>query len=296
MALSSPVCLWRHLDSPAAPFGFTGFGWPALRATLLLGLLTTSQYLLGVDFGIDPLLFREPAGTVRTLSPGRMAPATAVDFILLGGALAMIGFRRAILAAQSLALLAGATGLLALEGYLYGAPNLHGLGHNTQMSIHAAALFVILGLGVLMARPCDGFMRIFTGDAVGSWLTRRLLPFVVSVPLVLGWLRVKGEQCGCFEATFGVALMMLTVMVILGGMIWWTARSLNRQDTVRRQAEEELRRSREFLNKILNCIRDPIFVMDDQHRYVLMNDAGCRPERAVAGERAGPDNTGFFSS
>ena len=49
--------------------------------------------------------------------------------------------------------------------------------------------------------------------------------------------------------------------------------------THRKRAEEELRGSREFLNKILNCIRDPIFVMNDQKRYILMNDAG----RALVG-------------
>ena len=62
-------------------------------ATALLGLLTLCQYLFGLDFGIDQLLFREPPGTVGTLSPGRMAPATAVDFLLLGGAIVLAGSR-----------------------------------------------------------------------------------------------------------------------------------------------------------------------------------------------------------
>ena len=33
--------------------------------------------------------------------------------------------------------------------------------------------------------------------------------------------------------------------------------------------------SREYLNRIINCIRDPIFVKDRQHRFVLVNDAWC---------------------
>ena len=49
----------------------------------------------------------------------------------------------------------------------------------------------------------------------------------------------------------------------------------SRDISKRKRAEEELRESREFLNKIINCIGDPIFVMDDQDRYILMNDAGC---------------------
>jgi two-component system, cell cycle sensor histidine kinase and response regulator CckA len=42
-----------------------------------------------------------------------------------------------------------------------------------------------------------------------------------------------------------------------------------------RQAEEALKESREYLNQIINCIGDPIFVKDREHRIVLVNDAMC---------------------
>ncbi len=43
----------------------------------------------------------------------------------------------------------------------------------------------------------------------------------------------------------------------------------------KRHAEEELKESKEYLNRIINCIGDPIFVKDREHRYVLVNDAMC---------------------
>ncbi len=42
-----------------------------------------------------------------------------------------------------------------------------------------------------------------------------------------------------------------------------------------RRAEEALKESREYLNQIINCIGDPIFVKDREHRFVLVNDAMC---------------------
>lgn len=45
--------------------------------------------------------------------------------------------------------------------------------------------------------------------------------------------------------------------------------------TARKQAEEAVRRSREYLDRIINCVADPIFVKDRQHRMVLVNDALC---------------------
>lgn len=40
--------------------------------------------------------------------------------------------------------------------------------------------------------------------------------------------------------------------------------------------QEELKRSREFLSKIINAIPDPIFVKDRQHRWIVLNQAYSR--------------------
>ena len=45
---------------------------------------------------------------------------------------------------------------------------------------------------------------------------------------------------------------------------------------IRIKNEEDLWESREYLNKIINSIGDPLFVKDRQHRLVLVNDAGCK--------------------
>jgi PAS domain S-box-containing protein len=57
--------------------------------------------------------------------------------------------------------------------------------------------------------------------------------------------------------------------------------------TERRAGEEAERAARDYLAKIINCIADPIFVKDRQHRLVLVNDAECalagRPREDVLG-------------
>jgi PAS domain S-box-containing protein len=42
-----------------------------------------------------------------------------------------------------------------------------------------------------------------------------------------------------------------------------------------RQSQEELNKSKEYLNQIINCIGDPLFVKDRQHRMLFVNDANC---------------------
>jgi two-component system, cell cycle sensor histidine kinase and response regulator CckA len=54
-----------------------------------------------------------------------------------------------------------------------------------------------------------------------------------------------------------------------------------------RQTEEELKESREYLNQIINCIGDPLFVKDRNHKIVLVNQALCvftgKPREALLG-------------
>jgi len=44
----------------------------------------------------------------------------------------------------------------------------------------------------------------------------------------------------------------------------------------RLRAEAELKKSRQFLDSIINSIDDPIFVKDQQHRWVVLNEAACQ--------------------
>jgi PAS domain S-box-containing protein len=64
--------------------------------------------------------------------------------------------------------------------------------------------------------------------------------------------------------------------------------------TAQRQVEEALQESRDFVEKIIDSISDPIYVVDRQHRYVMANDAMC----ALAGRRRedilGRTNYDFF--
>src|SRR5262245_30849325 len=61
--------------------------------TLLIGLLTLAEYVFGLEFGIDQLLFKDEL-TSQNAYPGRMSPATALNLFLFGLALLMLYGRR----------------------------------------------------------------------------------------------------------------------------------------------------------------------------------------------------------
>jgi len=118
----------------------------------LVGLLTLLEYLLGWNAGIDQVLFNEPSGAIATFSPGRMAPDTALSFLLLGVALAVNSTahkgRIALLLAIAPALLVASFALASLLSYLTPALGTLGWFGYTVMAMHTSVLFLVLGASI----------------------------------------------------------------------------------------------------------------------------------------------------
>ena len=79
--------------------------------------------MLGKNFGIDHLLFKESATAILTSAPVRMAFNTSIIFVIIGVALLLCGFETVLFSylAQLLVIPAGIIALLSFVGYVYGA-------------------------------------------------------------------------------------------------------------------------------------------------------------------------------
>ena len=76
---------------------------------------------------------------------------------------------------------------------------------------------------------------------------------------------------GCGYSLFLLGWLVPVVAPIVGLGVAWALVMM-----VRAHTEEELVRSMEFLNRIINTIPDPIFVKDSQNRWVVLNEAYAR--------------------
>jgi two-component system, sensor histidine kinase and response regulator len=212
----------------------------------LVGMARLLQALFGFEPGIDRVLFpdRLASEAAATGFPNRMALDTALDFFLIGVSLLCLdgrtrGARRV---SRYAALAVVVLSVLAFAGYLYGVDDLYG---NTSYIPIAAMTFVVLSAGVLCARPERGLMAVVTSRNLGGVVARRLLPAAILVPLVLGWLRLRGQQIGFYGTELGVSLITVANMVVLAALVWWSARLIYRLDHERRRSAEEMRIARE---------------------------------------------------
>ena len=234
------LALWC-LRVEAAPIGTIRLGRVCAVGVMALGVLTLAEYPLDTDFGIGNGLFQHSVSAGSAGSTGRMSSATASAFAFLGAALLLLD-RRApggLWCAHISILPVLIVAFIALSAHLYGRMALYRVFPFSSIALHTALCFAALCLGVLSARPERGIMGLLVGDSLGGFLARRWLPgALVSIP-TLFWLRLKGEEAGYFGNEFGIALMALVVILLLVGVMWWSAVQLNLEESVRRQAEAD---------------------------------------------------------
>ncbi|MEI8312327.1 MAG: PAS domain S-box protein, partial [Verrucomicrobiota bacterium] len=120
----------------------------------LIGLLSLSEYVFGWNPGFDQWLFCEPAGTVGTSYPGRMAPDTALCFMMLAAGLETARAMRhrswMLGCSMVLGMLVLALSLAAMLNYFTPALGAFGWGGVTLMAVPTAIVFAVLGVALFL--------------------------------------------------------------------------------------------------------------------------------------------------
>ncbi len=208
---------------------------------VLIALLTLTEYALGRDLGLDQLVFRETPEQAGASFPGRMGLTSAINFTLLGLALLLLDAksRREQFPAESLTLAAAVFTMAAVIGYFYGVETLYWIVPYVNIALNAVVAFLLLCLGILLARPEHGVVAAIVSEHLGGLLARRMLLPAVLVPILVGWLHVAGERAALYGPGFGAALFTSALILIFTGQVWWATRTLSRVEARRKQAELE---------------------------------------------------------
>ncbi len=70
--------------------------------------------------------------------------------------------------------------------------------------------------------------------------------------------------------------------------------AIARDITDRKQLEQELKKTQEFIEKVINSIPHPVFVKDREHRFVLSNEAHCLAVKLKQEELIGKTDFDFY--
>ena len=163
---------------------------------------------------------------------------------------------------------------LVLVGYLFNVKIFYEW-LQVAVAVNTGISFCFLCLASFCIRPQSWLMKVFTGEEAGAIMARRLLPALLMLPLIIGWLRLQGERIGIFGSELGVALVAATYAICFFWLVWFNARSINRTDHIRRLAEDALRESEMRFRLLFAQAAVGIKRMDFQGHILEVNDKLC---------------------
>jgi two-component system sensor histidine kinase/response regulator len=263
-----------------------------LAAVVLAGLALLG-YLFGWHGGLDQLLL--PNGPVAE-GPGRMAPTTGLNFLLLGAALACLAADRGRLPllAQLLTLIAGLIALIALAERLYSSLTPLPSAAFIPMPGNAAVTFLALCLTTLCTRPDPRLTALISSRDLGGVLARRLLLAAFLVPLALGVLVALGHRSEMLDTPLSFALFTVGSIAVFAALVATTANRVNRLDLERRRVEESLQQSEAFYHSLVESLPQNIFLKNLEGRFTFGNQRFCQVLGRPLEEIVGKTDYDFF--
>ena len=257
---ASPVRLWARILA---------------LLTCALALFTLSEYLFHVNLRIDQLILADRS---QQPFPGRMAPITAINFTIAGISLFLLtGASLQRKFAHALGLVLAALSITSIVGFLYGVSTFYGSGTYTSMAFHTGIGFLVLSIGLILAVPSGVTARMLSAPGVSGWLTRRALPAVVILPVLVGYLYLKGPL-EMSSLRLGMAIFAVSLVAAGAAGLWLVSLFLSRAerqraeiDHIREAATAAIRQSEHELRIVTDQLPTLISYVDNEGRFIRVN-------------------------
>jgi PAS domain S-box-containing protein len=251
---------------------------------VLTGILRLLPLAGGADSGIDLWLYHTRIqADAATGESYHMAPSTAFNFVLLGISLLLSASHntRTIRLGNYLAILSLLISLLVVLGYSYVVPEFHSVLSFFPMAVHTATCFALLSIAILFSSCNARIITILFSTHLGGRAARYMLPFILLVPVMLGYARIWLSRKLPVSTELGVALLITCIIIVFYIITWYLSEKLDNTDLHKAEAEQqlaaynreleikntELERSRELHNKIIG--------ETEEYAIIVLDAGGC---------------------
>jgi signal transduction histidine kinase len=232
--------LWFSTGSPPARWSLW-LGRFLSYAVILLALSKLAHLQFDFSPAPDRLLFSS-----RSFLPN-MDGITALAFLLAGIGFASLDlFYKKVSLAQVICIPGLFPSVLIVTSYCYGVTWFYGQQPGAQVVPYVSICFILLCLGTLTARPHSYLCQVFAADDIRGILVRRLIPLFFFLSLMVGWLRLRGEQGGILGPQAATAIFSVMLAGLFCVALAWTLISVSRLERSRAEARAALVEAKEI--------------------------------------------------
>jgi len=178
----------------------------------------------------------------------KLSLVTPVCFSLIALAIFFKQSLRTILPFQVVAFFVFFLNLICAEGMLLHSNSIDYIFESISMFLKVIG-FLVISSGFISISRDEGFARIFFSDLLGGKIARKAIAYIIIIPVLLGFLRLYGEQSLLFDAVDGVSLMVGGTTFLIALQLFFGAEKLNAIDQKRKEHEEEITNKTHELEK-----------------------------------------------
>lgn len=241
---------------------------------LSVGAITLYEIVAEVNVGIDQFFYTQQPGAIYTPYLGRMAPVTTIIFILTGLSIILLALNIRQKLLQIAAFIAFIISLFSLLGYIFNLQQIIGITAQqwiTPIALHTSIAFIILMLGILFARPDQGFVLYIAGDALSASFIRRAFPLITAFVILYGYFILYGERQGFYLGEMGLTFQIiidLTIFYVVG--IWIASETFGIEADQKRLVEKQ-KEEKDKVDTLLQSIGDAVIAIDSRWNIILWN-------------------------
>ncbi|MBO9703064.1 MAG: PAS domain S-box protein [Sporocytophaga sp.] len=236
-------------------------------------------YFMNRPFLLEVLLFKDQIYHVKSkigkeLNANLLSLISSFFFITLCLSLLLnnYGNKQIYKISQILNYITALCAILAIYCYVYKIDELIATSFIIPISLNSAICALLLSLGILFLRPHKGSMQTLIGQNSTQIVLLRFLAFFV--PLLLGWLKIKGEDNGVYSKNMGTALYASATFCISMFLLGWKSKIQSKLREVRQKNEEQIEKDRDKLKNILELSPTTITIIDlNTQKYIYTNRA-----------------------